>query len=78
MSISLIEYIVKQLVDQPDLVTISQSMQEDKSSLIVIHVAQADLKRVIGKDGRVIRALRAIFSSVHADPFELTVQSTNA
>lgn len=78
MSIQLLEYIVKQLVEQPDRVTISQTTQENNKSLVLINVAQVDLKRIIGKDGRVIRALRALFSSVFPDHFELTVQHNDA
>jgi predicted RNA-binding protein YlqC (UPF0109 family) len=59
MLIALIERLVRYLVDEPDAVKIRE-IQQDKRRIIEISVAANDLKRVIGKEGRVIRALRGI------------------
>jgi predicted RNA-binding protein YlqC (UPF0109 family) len=55
----LVEYISRSLVTRPDDVRITQSMKGD---MIVyeVHVADEDKGRVIGKNGRTAKALRAI------------------
>jgi uncharacterized protein len=59
MLIELVEYIVKQLVDKPDLVVVTQK-HDDGKNILEIRVANQDLKRVIGKEGRVVRAIRTM------------------
>lgn len=55
----LIKYIVCNIVQNPDLVTVQQ--KQDGSKLVVqVLVDSDDLKRVIGKDGCVIKALRGL------------------
>lgn len=55
----LVEYVARGLVTRPDDVKITQSMKGD---MIVyeVHVADEDKGRVIGKNGRTAKALRAI------------------
>jgi predicted RNA-binding protein YlqC (UPF0109 family) len=55
----LIEQLVSSLVDEPQAVQIREIVQDNKH-IIEVSVAANDLKRVIGKEGRVIRALRGI------------------
>jgi uncharacterized protein len=55
----LVEYIVKQLVDKPELIIVTEKLNGDRMSL-EIRVASQDLKRVIGKEGRVVRAIRTV------------------
>lgn len=55
----LVEHIVKTLVDKPELVVITLAQADDKLT-INVKVDNADLGRVIGKDGQTIRALRAL------------------
>lgn len=56
---SLVEYIAKALVDDPESVTVTQN--ERRSSVILeLRVAQGDMGRVIGKDGRVANAIRTL------------------
>jgi predicted RNA-binding protein YlqC (UPF0109 family) len=55
----LIEYIVKSLVDKPELVEVSQA-NEGTKSIVKVKVGELDLGRVIGKDGQTIRAIRAL------------------
>ncbi|MCW3096323.1 MAG: RNA-binding protein domain [Chthonomonadaceae bacterium] len=60
---SLIEYLVKALVDEPDQVTITEVAQEEATTYEV-RVAPGDLGKVIGKQGRIANALRTVVKSV--------------
>ena len=57
---SLIEYLVKALVDEPDQVTITEVAQEEATTYEV-RVAPGDLGKVIGKQGRIANALAQEF-----------------
>ena len=59
----LIEYLVKSLVDEPDLVNITEVPQEEATTYEV-RVAPGDLGKVIGKQGRIANALRTVVKSV--------------
>ena len=54
----LVETLVLPLVDEPDAVSIESSDTEMGSVLIEVRVAQADAGKVIGRQGRVIKAIR--------------------
>jgi predicted RNA-binding protein YlqC (UPF0109 family) len=58
-----IEYIVRQLVDEPDAVTITEEIQEDKI-VYKLKVAAGDVGKIIGKKGRTAFALRTIVAAV--------------
>ncbi|CAN5253837.1 KH domain-containing protein [soil metagenome] len=58
----LLEYLARQLVDEPDKVRV-ESVEEDDTLLLRLHVAPDDVGKVIGRQGRIARALR---TSVHA------------
>ncbi len=55
----LIEYIAKSIVDKPDEVEVTEEDDEDQ---IVFHlkVAEEDMGRVIGKQGRIANAMRTL------------------
>jgi predicted RNA-binding protein YlqC (UPF0109 family) len=55
----LLEYLARQLVDEPDSVSVEQTEVDDEL-VLRLHVAEADRGKVIGRQGRVARALRAI------------------
>ena len=55
----LIEYLVKALVDEPDLVNINEVPGEEATTYEV-RVAPDDLGKVIGKQGRIANALRTV------------------
>jgi predicted RNA-binding protein YlqC (UPF0109 family) len=59
----LIEQIAKALVDAPDQVSV-EAVEEGDTTVLELEVAPPDLGRVIGKQGRTARALRAILGSV--------------
>ena len=58
----LVEYMTKQLVDNPDKVTVSE-VEGEKTTIIELKVAQEDLGKVIGKQGRIAKALRVILNA---------------
>jgi hypothetical protein len=55
----IIEYIAKSLVDDPAQVTVSE-ISGANSIVIELHVAPADMGRVIGRGGRVANAMRTL------------------
>jgi predicted RNA-binding protein YlqC (UPF0109 family) len=55
----LVASIAKRLVDDPDAVRVERS-ERDGAVVISLHVAKEDLGKVIGRQGRVIRALRTL------------------
>ena len=55
----LLEYLAKQLVDDPDSVRVEEVDDED-TLVLRLHVAEDDLGKVIGRQGRIARALRTI------------------
>ena len=55
----LIAYLARQLVDDPGAVRVEEVEQEG-AAVLRLHVAPADVGKVIGRQGRVARALRAI------------------
>jgi predicted RNA-binding protein YlqC (UPF0109 family) len=55
----LLEYLARQLVDEPDAVRVEQ-VQRDGDVVLQLHVAPADVGKVIGRSGRIARALRTV------------------
>jgi predicted RNA-binding protein YlqC (UPF0109 family) len=55
----LLEYLARQLVDEPDAVSVEQAEVDDEL-VLRLYVAEADRGKVIGRQGRVARALRAV------------------
>jgi len=58
----LVELIAKALVDNPDKVQVSQ-LDGEQSSIIELKVAQEDLGKIIGKQGRTAQAIRVILGA---------------
>jgi len=58
----LIEYIVKNIVDEPDQVVVHQ-VEGERSIILEVKVAPSDLGKVIGKQGRIANALRTILKA---------------
>ena len=59
---ALIEYIARALVDNPDQVSVSE-VEGEKTTVIELRVAQTDLGKVIGKEGKTARAMRTILNA---------------
>ena len=55
----LVEVIAKALVDYPDEVVVTET-ETDKSIVLELHVAQAVMGKVIGKQGRIAKAIRSV------------------
>lgn len=55
----LVEYIAKSLVDDPSQVRVTEVI-EGPSTILELEVAQEDMGRVIGKNGRVANAMRVL------------------
>jgi len=59
---TLVEYIVKCIVDKKEEVDV-KSVEGDKSIVLEIKVAQEDMGKVIGKEGRTIKAIRTLLGA---------------
>ncbi len=56
---NLVEYIVKQLVNEKDQVNVTRVERED-AIVIEVRVAQEDMGKIIGKQGKIARAIRTV------------------
>ena len=55
----LVEVIAKALVDNPDEVVVTEK-NEGRNTIIELHVAASDMGKVIGKQGRIAKAIRSV------------------
>ncbi len=55
----LLAYLARELVDEPDAVRVETEDRED-GIVLVLHVAESDVGKVIGRNGRIARALRTL------------------
>jgi len=62
MEKDLIEYIAKSLVDDPSAVTVN-AVEAEKSLILELRVAPEDIGKVIGKHGRIAKAIRTVLSA---------------
>ena len=60
---NIIRFFIINLVDKPDSIVIKQ-INKDGKYIIEVKVAPKDLAKVIGKDGRVFRALKSIINII--------------
>ena len=56
---SLVEYVAKSLVDEPDAVEV-KVIDDSEGRVIELHVAEGDMGKVIGRGGRVAEAMRSL------------------
>ena len=61
----LVEVIAKALVDNPDSVVVSERA-DGKTTVIEIRVAENDMGKVIGKQGRIAKAIRSVVKAAAA------------
>lgn len=59
----LLLFIVKALVDEPDNVSVTEINESEDSVLFEIRVAESDMGKVIGKQGRIAKAVRTVMKS---------------
>lgn len=55
----LVRFIAKSLVDDPDAVQV-ETKQDGEYTVIELHVAPGDMGKVIGKKGRIAKAIRTV------------------
>ena len=55
----LVEVIAKALVDHPESVEVSER-EDGRTTIIEVRVAEGDMGKVIGKQGRIAKAIRAV------------------
>jgi predicted RNA-binding protein YlqC (UPF0109 family) len=56
----LVAELARRLVDEPDAVRVEEVEEEDGTLVLQLYVAEADVGKVIGRHGRLVRALRTI------------------
>ena len=69
---ALIEFVAKSLVDHADQVEVKE-VEGEQTTVLELKVAQDDLGKVIGKQGRTARALRTILSAASTKARKRTV-----
>jgi hypothetical protein len=62
---SLVEYVAKALVDEPDAVSV-KAVDDQDGKVIELHVAETDMGKVIGRNGSVAKAMRTLLKVVAA------------
>ncbi len=60
MTADLLAYLARRLVDEPDAVRVEREEAEDGLVVLTLHVAPDDVGKVIGRNGRIVRALRTV------------------
>ena len=61
----LVEVIAKALVDNPEEVSVNEK-KEGRITVLELHVADGDMGKVIGKQGRIARAIRSVVKAAAA------------
>ena len=56
----LVAELARRLVDEPDAVRVEEIEEDDGTLLLRLHVAEGDVGKVIGRQGRLARALRTV------------------
>jgi uncharacterized protein len=59
VSSEIVEYLARRLVDDPDAVRVEE-VEREGALVLQLHVAQDDVGKVIGRQGRIARALRTV------------------
>jgi predicted RNA-binding protein YlqC (UPF0109 family) len=59
----LLLYMAKNLVDDPEAVTVNE-IKEDDGTVLELRVASADMGKVIGRQGRIAKEIRTIMKTV--------------
>ena len=59
----LLLYMAKNLVDNPDAVTVNE-VTDEEGKVLELHVAEGDMGKVIGRQGRIAKEIRTIIKTV--------------
>jgi predicted RNA-binding protein YlqC (UPF0109 family) len=57
---ALLEYLARAIVDEPDDVEVDSFEEDDGTLVLELRVADDDVGKVIGRNGRTVNALRAV------------------
>ncbi len=68
----LVEFVAKALVDKPEEVQVTE-VEGEQASILELRVAKEDLGKVIGKQGRTVRALRTLLGAASSKSRKRTV-----
>ena len=68
----LVEFLAKGLVDDPNAVRVERT-ERDGAVVLELHVAADDVGKVIGRQGRIVRALRTVVRAAGARSNERTL-----
>ena len=69
----LVEVIAKALVEHPDEVAVTEK-ETEKSSVVELRVAQSDMGKVIGKQGRIAKAIRSVVKAAAREEKKVIVE----
>jgi predicted RNA-binding protein YlqC (UPF0109 family) len=58
--VELLDFLARGLVDDPEAVRVERTDAEDGGVVLRLHVAQGDVGKVIGRQGRIAKALRTV------------------
>jgi len=64
--VELVRFIASSLADQPELVRV-EAVDGDEARVITLSVAQDDLGKMIGKQGRTARAMRSLLAAAQRE-----------
>jgi len=64
----LVEVIAKALVDNPSEVVVTEN-RDGKNVVVELHVAEGDMGKVIGKQGRIAKAIRTVVKAAAVDEY---------
>jgi len=60
----LLVYILRSIVDYPDEVVVEEQIKEDGFVVLLVSVNQGDMGKVIGREGKIIKAIRSLIRVV--------------
>ncbi len=64
----LVEVIAKALVDNPSEVVVTEN-RDGKNVVVELHVAQSDMGKVIGKQGKIAKAIRTVVKAAAVNEY---------
>ena len=68
----LVEVIAKALVDDPESVVVNER-EEKKTTVLEVRVAESDMGKVIGKQGRIAKAIRSVVKAAAAKEDKIVI-----
>ena len=68
----LVEVIAKALVDNPDEVAVTESVKDDEI-VVELTVASSDMGKVIGKQGRIAKAIRSVVKAAASKEYKKVI-----